>query len=459
MKEHEEHDLFICHAGEDKEDFVRPLAQELRDKRLKVWYDEFQLTVGDSLREAIDKGLASSQYGIVVLSPHFFTKRWPQRELNGLVARENAEGSKLILPIWHNIEHDEVAQHSPLLADLYPIRSSCGLEKVVNELLRKLRPDENPLNVARDYLIEKGYPPTVFTDEWWLIIKECQVAQLQYPDLNLGRRWIFPLPYPDAKDSKEVGLNLANTALQMDWSDDGEDRKICQLTRPEQVYEYLREWPDLLECARENPGVLAMYAPQLTIGDFDTDLSDVFDALLEPDRSDAYQSPGYGSGPETTDGNAPLCGELIAWRHPTYGNYADTELACSFVNAHNEHYSRKMFSAFECLAWLLSEESNWLPSRLHETLLSGMRNKTYWWTTDVFRSSNHFSKCLRTRSKSRFNLTRNIKSDIEKMFAAALGTLEIQEEPATIAKRFIDGDFIDGYYEEERRIREARRKH
>ena len=451
-----EYDVFICHAGEDKEDFVRPLAQALRDKRLKVWYDEFQLTVGDSLREAIDKGLARSQYGIVVLSPHFFTKRWPQRELNGLVAREDAEGSKLILPIWHNIEHDEVARHSPLLADLYPIRSSCGLEKVVDELLRKLCPDENPLNVAREYLIEKGYPPTVFTDEWWLIIKECQVAQLQYPDLNLGRRWIFPLPYPDAEDSKEVGLNLANTALQMDWSYDGEDRKICQLTPPEQVHEYLREWPDLLECARANPGVLAMYAPQLTINGFDTDLADVFDPLLEPGREDTYRFR-YGNA-DTTDGHAPLCGELIAWRHPTYGNYTDPELAASFVRAHDSRYSRELFTAFECLAWLLSDESNWMPSQLCKKLLNGMRNTTYLWSSDVFRSSNHFSKCLRTRSSSSFKLTRNIKSDIEKMFAAALDKLEIQDEPAAIAKHFIDGDFIGGYYEEERKIREARRK-
>ena len=451
-----EHDFFICHTGEDKEDFVRPLAQALRDKRLKVWYDEFQLTVGDSLREAIDKGLARSQYGVVVLSPYFFTKRWPQRELNGLVAREDAEGSKLILPIWHNIEHDEVAQHSPLLADLYPIRSSCGLEKVVDELLRKLCPDENPLNIAREYLIEKGYPPTVFTDEWWLIIKECQVAQLQYPDLNLGRRWIFPLPYPDAEDSKEVGLNLANTAFQMDWSYDGEDRKICQLTPPEQVHGFLRQWPDLLECARANPGVLAMYAPQLTIHGFDTDLADVFDPLLEPGREDTYRFR-YGAA-DATDGHAPLCGDLIAWRHPAYGNYTDPELAYSFVRAHDSHYSRELFTAFECLAWLLCGESNWMPSQLCEKLLNGMRDTTYLWSSDVFRSSNHFSKCLRTRSRSSFKLTRTIKSDIEEMFAAALDELQIQDEPATIAKRFIDGDFIGGYYEEEHRIREARRK-
>ena len=448
-----QHGLFICHASEDKEDFVRPLAKALREKRLDVWYDEFQLTVGDSLRAAIDKGLANSRYGIVVLSQHFFTKSWAQRELDGLVAREDSEGRKLILPIWYKIDHDEVVQHSPLLAGVFAISSSDGLEHVVSGILKKLRPIDNPIVVARDYLVGKGYSPTNFTDEWWLDVKDYQVAQLRYPDLNLGRRWIFPLPFPDAKGSKEVGLNLANTVLQWDWSYEGEQQKICQLTRPEQVHEYLREWSGLFDCARANPGTLAMYTPQLTIKGFDTGLADVFDALLEPDRRDAYQLHPYDE-PDTTDGNAPLCGDLIAWRHPTYGNYADTELAYSFVRAHDMNYSRELFSAFECLAWLLSEESNWMPDRLREKLLNGMHNKTYWWTLDVFHSSNHFSECLMKRSRSRFKITRTIKADIEEMFAAALEKLEIQENHAIVATRFIDGDFIGGYYDE--RDRNAR---
>jgi hypothetical protein len=44
------YDVFICHAAEDKDDFVRPLAERLRENRLEVWYDEFSLRIGDSLR-------------------------------------------------------------------------------------------------------------------------------------------------------------------------------------------------------------------------------------------------------------------------------------------------------------------------------------------------------------------------------------------------------------------------
>ena len=263
------HDIFICHASEDKDEFVRPLAKALRAHHLDVWYDEFALDVGDSLREAIDHGLATSRYGIVVLSPSFFRKRWPRREMNGLVAREMAEDRGMILPIWHHVDHAEVVAFSPPLADLRAAVSASGMANVVGQLLKKLQPDGSPLVAARDILIEKGLSPPVVTDEWWLDIVEIKEGQFLYPDLNLEWRWIFPLPYPAGSRGAERGANIAWTALQLDWADDGRERKISQLTHPELVHEYLRKWPGLLECAQANPATLALYAPQLTIPGFD----------------------------------------------------------------------------------------------------------------------------------------------------------------------------------------------
>lgn len=65
------YDAFISHASEDKDGLVRPLAELLRKQGFAIWYDEFQLKVGDSLRRSIDNGLAHSRFGIVVLSPDF----------------------------------------------------------------------------------------------------------------------------------------------------------------------------------------------------------------------------------------------------------------------------------------------------------------------------------------------------------------------------------------------------
>ncbi|MGH6848719.1 MAG: toll/interleukin-1 receptor domain-containing protein [Methylocella sp.] len=446
------HDVFICHASEDKDDFVRPLAESLKNHHLDVWYDEFTLTIGDSLREAIDRGLANSRFGIVVLSPHFFQKRWPQRELNGLVAREIAEGRPLVLPIWHRISRDEILQHSPPLADVRAVPSTRGMGAVVTELLKRLRPEESPLIVARDFLNSNGVFPPVVTNEWWLDLVEVKESQLRFPDLNLGRRWIFPLPFPEAERGRERGMNIAWTALQMDWASDGEERNLCQLTHPERVHEFLRKWPGLLECGRANPSVLAMYAPQLTIPGFDDGLADVFDELMDPTRDDVYDVFRYGR-PDTTDGKKPLCGELIAWRHPTFGNYTDEELAYSFVQAHDTHYSRHLFSSFECLAWLLSDDASWMPQRLRDTFFEGMRNRTYGWSTDIMGFTNAFSDALLDRTRSKFRFTREVRSSIVELFAAALQKLCVQENPVRIAERFIARGFVDGFYDEQDRIR------
>ena len=135
-----EWDVFISHASEDKEDLVRPLAERLRSKGLRVWFDEMTLTVGDSLRRSIDRGLAHSRYGIVVISPHFLEREWPQRELDGLVARET-NGVKSILPIWHNISADEIRRKSPTLADRVATTSDKGLDKNIEDFLRAMSRD------------------------------------------------------------------------------------------------------------------------------------------------------------------------------------------------------------------------------------------------------------------------------------------------------------------------------
>ena len=93
-------DLFICHASEDKEDVARPLAMALATSGARVWFDEFVLRVGDSLRDKIDEGLRSARFGVVIFSPHFFRKQWPANKLNALFAREMAHAKKVILPVW-----------------------------------------------------------------------------------------------------------------------------------------------------------------------------------------------------------------------------------------------------------------------------------------------------------------------------------------------------------------------
>ena len=107
-------DVFICHASEDKDFFVRPLAVSLNQLGAEVWYDEFSLRLGDCLSRSIDHGLANSHFGIVVISANFIGKAWPERELGGLVSREIGQG-RVIIPIWHRVTRKQVLDFSPTL--------------------------------------------------------------------------------------------------------------------------------------------------------------------------------------------------------------------------------------------------------------------------------------------------------------------------------------------------------
>jgi hypothetical protein len=111
-----QYDVFISHASEDKDEVVRPLVISLQAKGLKVWYDEFEMKIGDSLRRKIDKGLANSRFGIVVLSKNFIRKGWTNYELDGIITK-SVSGEQIVLPIWHNITKQEVIDYSPSLAD------------------------------------------------------------------------------------------------------------------------------------------------------------------------------------------------------------------------------------------------------------------------------------------------------------------------------------------------------
>ena len=128
------YDVFISHATEDKDDIVRPLAEALINQNLRVWYDEFELRLGDSLRRKIDVGLTQSRFGIVVLSHAFFEKNWTQYELDGLVTREMT-GEQVILPLWHRITKTEVISYSPSLADKIARNTSdFTIEEIAQEI-------------------------------------------------------------------------------------------------------------------------------------------------------------------------------------------------------------------------------------------------------------------------------------------------------------------------------------
>lgn len=114
------YDVFISHASEDKESFVNPLVEALQDAGIRVWYDALEMEWGKSLREQIDNGIKRSKYAIVVLSKNFFAKKWTNRELDGILAKEGITGAAP-LPIWYELTYEEVYDFSPTLSGLYSL--------------------------------------------------------------------------------------------------------------------------------------------------------------------------------------------------------------------------------------------------------------------------------------------------------------------------------------------------
>lgn len=134
-----EYDVFISHASEDKDAVARPLAEALRNNGLSIWYDEFELRIGDSLRRKIDKGIANSNFGVIVISRDFISKGWTNYELDGLITRA-VNGEQTMLPVWHNITKREVINYSPSLADkLARSTTDFTVEEIADEIADLIR--------------------------------------------------------------------------------------------------------------------------------------------------------------------------------------------------------------------------------------------------------------------------------------------------------------------------------
>ncbi len=261
----------------------------------------------------------------------------------------------------------------------------------------------------------------------------------------MGKRWVFPLPFPDEERGHERGINIASTALQLDWSFEGEELNISPITHPEQVHEFIRNWPGLYECARENPGVLALYVPQITIPGFDTGFEDVFDQLLALGSRQSDMIFSYGRH-DTIDEKEPLCGDVIAFRHPTFGNYTPSELGKWYFDAHDTNYIRSLSTIFEGLVWLLSENSTWLPHQHRSTLLQGIKMRDHW-TRDGSDYQNLFFNALYSKKRKQFKLTKTVIGSLRDKVTEAIINLGISENSDVIIQRMLDIDLINSYYD------------
>lgn len=130
---------FLSHDSRDKEAFVRPLANKLASALCPVWYDEFSLVPGQSLRASIERGIKECGKCVVILSPNFFSNTgWSAREFETIYQREILDGKRYMIPIWLNVTKQQVYDYSPILLDTYGIPSDIGVDEVARRLQSSL---------------------------------------------------------------------------------------------------------------------------------------------------------------------------------------------------------------------------------------------------------------------------------------------------------------------------------
>ena len=133
-----EYDVFISHSADDKDSFVEELASALKNAGVTIWYDSDNIGWGKSIRQEIDKGLAHSKYGIVVISPSFIAKHWTNYELDGILTKEGITNAQMLLPIWHNITADQVQKYSYSLANKLALNTAINTIDEIVDKVKKL---------------------------------------------------------------------------------------------------------------------------------------------------------------------------------------------------------------------------------------------------------------------------------------------------------------------------------
>jgi hypothetical protein len=463
------YDVFICHASEDKDAIVRPLAKLLQNKHIEVWYDEFALQIGDSIRRAIDKGLSRSRFGIVVLSKAFFRKQWPQYELDGLVEKEMVGRENVILPIWHKINKSHVGKYSHSLAGRFAANTALGLAEVANRLSQVIKPQASPLIVARDYLIDWKISSPVITDKHWLDVVEASNNMLPFgavPDESaIWGRWSFPLP-PKSNDPQEWGIRLAWAYMQMKWVKEAEEIPVTPLTSFQEVHAFIARHPGLFEICKNFPTLLIEWAPQLVIPSFEGELFETIEQVYQAScntNAEAIKNDRIGGAALTVDQNPPLCDEEFALRHPKFGNYDPIHIASAYFHGGIFGPTTSPYEEADHLFWLLSNKSKWLPRKARECLLAGIANHARWlWHQFEAEGDSRWADygalayaVFKTTSSQKFKFTKAMESDLENRIAFSIKILNLPESIITIKKRFLNYHVIEKTIARERTKKKA----
>lgn len=352
--------IFISHASEDKLEFVAPLANELINASFDVWYDEYEIKPGLSIRQSIDRGLICCDIGLIVLSRNYFNKQWTQLELNAYFSKMTA-GQSRIIPIWYKVNKQDILNFSPLLVDILGIDGSLPMKEIISILSKAIYPQETTLQKARRLIEAKGLDTPDFSDDWW--IKVAQFSE-QY---NIFTPWYFPV---SQEESHELFQKLAWNALKLNWLNKYSNL-LNQFTSPNILLNIIENAPGMKEAVQND--YLATYAPQLLFCDnyLGSNLKqralNIKRVIKQPDKSYICKL--------TNDGKIPSQNRIYALLEDDFGGYKSGYLLQHFVEGENFGIRPSFLSYWEVLILLNTKYSRIYPEKVITVLLNGFKTK------------------------------------------------------------------------------------
>lgn len=262
-------DLFISHAFEDKDDFVRPLANLLKEYGLDVWYDEFELRIGKTLSKSIDIGIKGSNFGLIILSNAFFNKTWTEHELKKLHSYEN--DNDVLLPIWKDVTAEEVKKFSPYLADKFALPTqSMPIEQIALKIIETVKPS----------LFSEIHRKIVFEES----LKNAKTIKIKANEIKPG-----PIIHPKLNETTISRIRLIRAALlicyphSMAFWMDGFKRDL--IFEGELIY-----WEHLASCFTELVSMKSTMDAYKGDGDF---CEDLFKLLFFIKDAEIYKKLGF----------------------------------------------------------------------------------------------------------------------------------------------------------------------
>jgi hypothetical protein len=211
---------FISYASKDR-DFTERLAADLRNSGAGVWFDQWEIKVGDSITQKINDGIRDNDYLAVVLSPDSVASHWVRKELNAAMMKELDSRSVVVLPILYRD-----CKIPPLIADKRYADFRTDYKAGLSEILEVLAPKGETRALAKVEKSEK-FPRKIPFD--------------YAPDSPENHGWVLVLDDPDGPRKERPAFELVSDyqgspALRIepkeryyiDYQIEGEARSACK---------------------------------------------------------------------------------------------------------------------------------------------------------------------------------------------------------------------------------------